>query len=188
MATVEVFPGNSGVLSRYPERTAGAKSGTQPVHRARSTQRLGLRTLTRTERVWVAEIWDAIFPRGAHPTLQVGIRDMDVDGFVTELERTMPRHWMLGFRAAIVLIALGPLVFLGRLCTIRGLDRDARLRLLDRMSRCGVYVIRQLSVLLKMAGAMLYGRAPEVRRVVLRPAPAPRPAQALVPLHLSRPA
>src|SRR5579884_4316660 len=47
-------------------------------------------SLSRIERSWVSEIWDAIFPRGAGTRLRVGVRDLDVEGFLDDLERSMP--------------------------------------------------------------------------------------------------
>jgi hypothetical protein len=125
------------------------------------------RTLTRTENRWAEAAFGAIFPSNAHPELRTGIVDLDVPTFLTDLRSRVPYRSALGLRLAIWMVAFAPLFVLGRFRTITGLDPKAREALVGALLVSSIYPVRQLLILLKAIGALLYGRAASVRAVMI---------------------
>jgi len=123
--------------------------------------------MTTIERRFSHAVLDAIFPRDASDDLSVGILDLDVDEYLDDTLVSVPVVSAVGMRAAFVAIALSPPVTIARLCTIDRLEPEDRVRVLDRLSHAPVYHVRQLVVLAKTTGAMLYCAAPAARAVML---------------------
>ena len=69
----------------------------------------------------------------------------------------------LGLRVAIVMVMTAPLWMQGRLTTLRGLSREQRSELLDRMLSHRVFFVRELCLLLKLVACMAIFRSPEAR-------------------------
>lgn len=128
--------------------------------------------LTRFETAWAEAEMQAIFPGST----DVGLTDicaMDVKGFVTQTMRFMPFQAALGFRLAIWIVALAPLLVLGRLATIMGLTLAEREKLVERLVANKAYVIRSLVLILKTLGALLYAGDDGVRARMNGPAMPP---------------
>jgi hypothetical protein len=125
------------------------------------------RTLTRTENRWAEAALGGIFPSNAHADLRTGICDLDVQGFLTDVRSRVPYRSALGLRIAIWMVALAPIFVLHRFRTIEGLDPRAREALLAALLVSSFYPVRQLVMLLKAIGALLYGRAASVREVMM---------------------
>jgi hypothetical protein len=135
--------------------------------------------LTRFETAWAEAEMQAIFPGSSDYGL-ADIRVMDVKGFVTQTIRFMPFKAALGFRLAIWLVALAPLLVLGRLATIVGLSLAEREKVVERLVANKAYVIRSLVMILKTLGALLYAGDAAVRARMNTPAA----SRSVVPLRV----
>ena len=138
-------------------------------------------TLSRLETRWAEAAMGAIFP-GSNDTGMAGIRGMDVRGFLGEVLRTVPLQAALGTRIAIWLVALAPLLVLGRLKTIVGLVQADRERVVAALVAHRWYAVRSLALILKTMGALLWAGDDAVRARMLTPAP----KNVLIPLRVKR--
>jgi hypothetical protein len=135
--------------------------------------------LTRLEHRWAQAALVAMFP-GSREDGFADIGAMDVHGYLVEVMRSLPFKARLGLRAAIWLVALAPLLVLGRLATIGDLARDEGERVVATLGASRWYSVRSLVMLLKTFGAMLYA-GDDAIRARLRPKP-----NTLVPLRTRR--
>ncbi|WP_394849102.1 hypothetical protein LZC95_16840 [Pendulispora brunnea] len=126
-----------------------------------------MRTLTRMEMRWAYAAFGAIFPSGASQRIPLGICDLDLETYLTQIRSRVPYRSALGLRVAIWVIALAPMFVLCRACTIMSLDSASRETLLRKMLASPVYVVRQLVMLLKAVGAVLYAGTPAVNQAIL---------------------
>jgi hypothetical protein len=131
--------------------------------------------LTRFELRWARDAFEAIFPGPD------GIRSLDVEGFLARMVRTAPLEPALGVRVAIWIVALAPLFVLRRVATIHDLSPEEREGLVVRLASNALYPVRQLVLLLKTVGALLYAGDATVRARLLAP-------QATVALRKKSPA
>lgn len=123
-------------------------------------------TLSSLERSWAHAILDAMFPRDVDDDLPEGIVDLDIDGYLDDLLGSVPVISSVGMRAGFVAIAVSPPFTIFRLRTFAGLGTDDRVRVLDKLYTSRIYHVRQLVVLVKTTGAMLYCAAPSARAVM----------------------
>lgn len=131
-----------------------------------------MRTLTKLESRWARGAFGAIFP--ASGPAKIGICDLDVEAFVSEVRSATSFKSALGIRAAIWIVAFAPLFVLGKFRTIAGLDQASRELVVGSLLGSPIFFVRQLTMLLKAIGALLYAGAPAVRRIMIPP-----PAEAL---------
>ncbi len=112
------------------------------------------------------------------------IEGMDVRGFLAGVMRTLPFKAALGFRVAVWMVALAPVVVLRRAVPrSRGSAVPDREQVVDDPVRdSGSYSVRSLVMLLKTFGALLYAGDDRIR-ARLRPAAA---SPAPVPLRIKR--
>ena len=117
------------------------------------------------EKRWLLRIFDAVLPPG-HGTLEIGARDVPLEGLIDDLFEVAPGQFSLGLRAATWVVTLfGPLLA-GRLRTFGGLSREDRAAVLARLSTSRFYVLREIPMLLKMVACLGWGGMPEVQRRV----------------------
>ncbi len=135
--------------------------------------------LTRFENRWAEAAMQAIFP-GSRDAGLAGIRVMNVNGFVRDLMGHLPLRAAVGFRLAVWLVALAPLVVLGRLVTIAGLNPEDRERTVATLVSSHWYAIRSLVLVLKAMGALLYAADDGVRRRMMPP------RSSIAPLRIKR--
>ena len=140
--------------------------------------------LTKTERTWCITAFDTIYPGVDEGT---AMPRAEVDQYVRDVCTTVPFKAFLGLRIATWLVALAPLFVLGRLATIRGLARAEREKLVARLASSRIYTIRQLVMILKAVGGMLYAARPAARARIMKPRGLTTPAAPLVALRLKRP-
>jgi hypothetical protein len=126
--------------------------------------------LTRFENVWAEAAIGAIFP-GSREDGFADIRAMDVPGFLYRVMRCVPFQAAFGLRLAIWIVALAPLLVLGRFATIAGLALPERETVVTRLVASKAYVIRSLVMILKTMGALLYAGDDAVRARMQKPAP-----------------
>jgi hypothetical protein len=125
--------------------------------------------LTQFEGRWAEAAIGAIFP-GSREDGFADIRAMDVPGFLQRVMRTVPLQAAFGLRVAIWLVALAPLLVIGRFATIAGLALPDREKVVARLVSSRAYVIRSLVMILKTMGALLYAGDDGVRARMQRPA------------------
>lgn len=141
--------------------------------------------LTRFETAWVEAEMQAIFPGSSDEGL-TDIRAMDVRGFITQTMRYMPLQAAFGFRVAVWVVALAPLLLLGRLATIAGLALPDREKVIARLVASKSYAIRSLVLILKTLGALLYAGDDGVRARMMTPTTPASGARPLVTLRTKR--
>ena len=141
--------------------------------------------LTKLETTWAEAAMGAIFP-GSRDAGLADIRGMDLRGFLSQVMSTVPFQAALGLRLAIWIVALAPLLVLGRFTTVVGLDRAAREDLIARLLANRSYALRSLVLILKTIGALLYAGDDAVRARMNAPAPQLHPVSGLVPLRVKR--
>jgi hypothetical protein len=136
--------------------------------------------LTRFEDRWAQASLAVMFP-GSTAEGFADIGRMDVHGYLDEVMRTFPFRVALGFRVAVWLVALSPLVICRKVATIAGLAPGEREQVVDRLLSSRTYSVRSLVMLLKTFGALLYAGDAQIR-ARLRPAT----RRASVPLRIKR--
>lgn len=139
--------------------------------------------LTNLELRWARVAFIAIYP--GFDGL-AGIASMDTDAFLVELCRVVPFKSAMGLRLGIWLVALAPLFVLRRFATIASLGAGDRERLIASLLMSPSYVVRQLVLILKTMGAMLYAGSAPVRARLNRAAPSKSGAQPLAKIRLKR--
>jgi hypothetical protein len=125
--------------------------------------------LTRFENRWAEAAIGTIFP-GSREDGFADIRAMDVPGFLYKVMRTVPFQAAFGLRLAIWIVALAPLLVLGRFATIAGLALPEREAVVARLVASKAYAIRSLVMILKTMGALLYAGDDGVRARMQKPA------------------
>lgn len=123
--------------------------------------------LSKRELATARAAFAGLFPRGAHPGIPVGMEDVDTDAPLQALMRAAPTRAVWGVRVALILCALAPVVFLGRAHLLANVDTDTKTRVMRLLLASSLYPVRQLAMLLKMMGALVFGCVPEVRSVMV---------------------
>ena len=113
------------------------------------------------ERRWTQVALEAIFPGGAN--------QIDAGAALEDVFRTVPARVALGLRAAVWLLALAPIVVLFRPRTLASLDVKTRERVVLTLLSSPMYLVRQLALLLKAFGALMFVAAPGVRASIVKP-------------------
>jgi hypothetical protein len=126
-----------------------------------------MRTLSKLESRWARGAFGAIFP--ANGAMKIGICDLDVETFISEVRSATSFKSALGIRAAIWIVAFAPLFVLGKFRTIVGIDPASRELVMGSLLGSRIFFVRQLTMLLKAIGALLYAGAPAVRKVMIPP-------------------
>lgn len=122
-------------------------------------------SLTNLERTWARVALETMFPSSAQ-----GIPGVDViDGGASldEACRDVPARVALGLRASVWLVTFAPIFVLFRFRTLPGLDDVTREKVVLSLLSNRVYVVRQLTLLLKAFGALLFVSAPGVRECIV---------------------
>ena len=122
--------------------------------------------MTNLERNWARAALATMFPSGAHPNVP-GADKVDGGASLEDVCRTVPPRVALGLRAAVWLVALAPLFVVFRLRTLPGLESDVRERVVLALLSSRLYVVRQLTLLLKAFGALIFVAAPGVRASIV---------------------
>jgi len=120
------------------------------------------------ERRWAHLIFDTIFPRNAHPNLQLGAEDCDIEGYLDEVSRVWPAFSLLALRATLLFVILATPFVLRRPRSFAAASPADRERVLDVLYSSPIYYIRGLVVLMKALAGILYGSDPAVRATLLR--------------------
>lgn len=109
--------------------------------------------MTRFEQSWVADVLNA-FTHDAEPALSPRPGEVDYASAFVRMRRGSTALAGLGLRAALWMVALAPLWFMGRLVTFSRLARRERTDLLIKLLVHRSFVVRELTMLLKLTAAM----------------------------------
>lgn len=124
--------------------------------------------LTGLERGFTAAVFDGIFPRGRDARLPQGAADGDMVSMFEDARDRVPPRVAMGLRVAVWIVALAPLLTIGKLATISGLVTSDRERVVSLLLGSNVYLVRQLTTLLKAFGALFFLTLPGVRKAIVR--------------------
>jgi hypothetical protein len=119
--------------------------------------------MTRFERRWLLLVFDAVVPSGVDERMPLGIRDVPIERFIEDLFQHAPRHFCLGMRACLWLVMFAPPFVLGRARTMRGLNREERLLLLERLAQSPRYLVREVPLLFKTIACLGFCGLPDVQ-------------------------
>jgi hypothetical protein len=109
--------------------------------------------VTRIEQDWAADVLTAFTAPGG-PGLQPAAGEVDYLKAFRRMRGGSTALAAFGMRLGVWLVAFAPLLLLGRLATFSGLARPEQSALLARMLVHKHALIRELTMLLKMAAAM----------------------------------
>ena len=109
--------------------------------------------MTRFEQLWAADVLTA-FTHEAEPGLCPRTGEVDYLGAFRRMRRGSTALAGLGLRLAVWMVALAPLWLLGRVATFSTMARRERTELLSRLLVHNSFVVRELTMLLKLTAAM----------------------------------
>jgi hypothetical protein len=115
----------------------------------------------RRERRVALAIFDAIFPSGANDRVPMGASDVDMEGFLEDLEASYPPAVQLGVRGLLWLIELTAWARTG--WSYADLPRDVREKIFASWYRSRFYLFRQAAVSIKAIAGLGYCGFPEVQ-------------------------
>ena len=121
-------------------------------------------SLTKLERSWARVVFGTMFPSNVHPSVP-GADSVDAGESLDQVCRTVPKRVALGLRVALLLLVLAPLAFF-KFRTLPGLDPAARESIVLALLSSRFYFVRQLALLLKAFGALMFVAAPGVREKI----------------------
>ncbi len=122
--------------------------------------------LTTFERGWARSALSTMFPSGVHARVP-GADVIDIGTALQDVLHNVPARVALGLRAAVWLLALAPMFVLFRFRTLPSLDAETRERVVLALLSSRSYAIRQLALLLKAFGALMFVAAPGVRESIV---------------------
>ena len=122
-------------------------------------------SLTKFERKWARVVFGTMFPSGVHASVP-GADSVDAGESLEQVCRAVPARVALGLRVALLLLVLAPLAFF-KFRTLPGLDPQAREAVVLTLLSSRVYFVRQLALLLKAFGALMFVAAPGVREKIV---------------------
>lgn len=121
-------------------------------------------SLTKMERSWARVVFGAMFP-SVDPRVP-GADSMDAGAALQGVCETVPLRVALGIRIALWLVVLAPLVHF-KFRTLPGLDAGTREAVVLTLLSSRFYFVRQLTLLLKAFGALMFVAAPGVRAKIV---------------------
>ncbi len=129
------------------------------------------KAVTALEYTWARAVLGTIFPACPEAGVTRGIVDLDLATFIDELEDSVPWLTFFGIRLFIILIALSPLLVLGKLKTMAGLERRDREAVVFKIGKSNVYLVRQMVLALKAMFALCFGGGDELQAICRSEAP-----------------
>lgn len=139
-----------------------------------------LHSITKPEVRVARATFEAIFPSNASKRLPVGIADGDIEGYLQDITESWQLLPVLTLRAALFLVAFSAIFLAPSLRPFHQLPEKTRLKVLTKLYESNNYFIRQLVVMLKAVGGLLYGA---MIRPTLAPGHAPEKSEALISLR-----
>ncbi len=121
-------------------------------------------SLTKMERNWARVVFETMFP--SIDARVPGADSMDTGAALDDVCRTVPSRVALGLRVALWIVVLAPLALL-KVRTLPGLDAATRESVVLTLLSSRLYFVRQLTLLLKAFGALMFVSAPGVREKIV---------------------
>lgn len=115
------------------------------------------------EKRWAKEVLGGFAPVGG-PGFAPRAGEVDYCDAVQRMMRATTRRAALGLRIGLWLAVLAPLWLLGRLETFGALSREKRSEVLRRLLSHRLYVVRELTMFLKMSACMALFSLPSLRQ------------------------
>ncbi|MBI4821651.1 MAG: hypothetical protein HY791_35650 [Deltaproteobacteria bacterium] len=118
------------------------------------------------ERRWLEVLLGAMIPTvpgSTKPSLSQVWPEVVSGGFIGELERSAPPLFGLGVHVSICFLWWSPLFLLSRWTHFGALDDHARDTLLARAMGHPSYVVRQLTIVMKLLSCFAYFRSAKTR-------------------------
>jgi hypothetical protein len=111
-------------------------------------------------------VLDTLLPPHAHPVLPYGLFDAGFDRFYEDFAQTANSPLRFTFQLALfTAIWISPLL-IRRIPPISLYPRETRERALAAMETSGVYLLRQMMLILKTVAALCYGANRDVRDAI----------------------
>ncbi len=142
-----------------------------------------LKSLTRGEVRTARAVFETIFPSNQSERMPVGISDGDIEGYLEDLTQSWELVPVVVLRAGLFLVAFSAIFLAPSLKPFYRLPEPLRLKVLTKLYAHNNYFVRQLIVMLKAVGGLLYGA---MIRPTLAPSIAPAKSEALIALRASK--
>ncbi|MBK7862393.1 MAG: aldehyde dehydrogenase family protein [Archangiaceae bacterium] len=164
--------------TRLQDAAKSAKSSVSRFTRALSklSRRLDPK-LTGPERRWGRATMETIFSSAPDAPNRVDpVSAETAEAFISEAHEAMPFSSRLALRGALATLGVAlPSVATRRLTTIDRLPPEQRLEVLQRAWNSDLYLLKQMTVLFKLTGALTNASTSRLQRELVRPnVPAPR--------------
>ncbi|MGM0577953.1 MAG: hypothetical protein ACQEXJ_19660 [Myxococcota bacterium] len=115
------------------------------------------------ERRWLLAAFETILPGGVGPMLPADVGERTA-GFVDELFVRAPTETLVGVRAALWLVTLGPLLWRLKLRPFHRLRPADRVAFLEALEGSRVHALRELPALLKLLACTARAGLPSTQR------------------------
>lgn len=120
--------------------------------------------LSRFEFTQLQKICMVLFPAEVDSRIPIGAKDLPLDKFVRSFYGSAPPMLKLSIRAALWLVLLSPIFWLGHAGLITSLPESQQIALLQRIQQHPVYGIRELPFVLKMVACIGFCGVPAVQQ------------------------
>lgn len=114
------------------------------------------------ERRWAAAVLEGFAPVGG-PGLSPREGEVDYLTTITQMMRASTAMAAFGLRLGLWIAAFAPVFVLGKLKTMRSLTREARAEVLEKLLAHRLYLVRELTLLLKLGACMAMFARPSLR-------------------------
>ena len=114
------------------------------------------------ERTWAVSVLEGFAPSGG-PGLSPEADEVDYLGALQKMMRASTGRAAFGLRVAVWIVALAPMWMLGKVGTIRSLAPAGRAELLRRLLAHRFFLVRELTLLLKLGACMAIFARPSLR-------------------------
>jgi hypothetical protein len=141
-------------------------------------------TVTTFEVRTARAVFEAIFPSNQSKRLPNGIADGDIEAYMQDITEAWQVLPVLTLRAALWMVAISAIFLAPSLRPFYTLPESTRLKVLNKLYTSDNYFVRQLVVMLKAVGGLLYGA---MLRPTMAPSIAPEKSEALILLRSKKP-
>lgn len=141
------------------------------------------KTLSRGEVRTARAVFETIFPSKQSERMPTGISGGAIEEYLEDLTESWETIPVLVLRAGLFLVAFSSVFLAPSLKPFHFLPEPVRLKILTKLYAHNNYFVRQLIVMLKAVGGLLYGA---MIRPTLAPSIAPAKSEALIALRVSK--
>lgn len=122
--------------------------------------------LSSREKSWARAAMETIYTADSASKNRIDPVGADTaDGFMDDAHESLPFHGKLGLRAALVALGVGaPSVMTRSFTTLDRLPPQRRLEVLERLWKSDLYLLKQMTLLLKTTGALTHATTTRYQR------------------------